>query len=272
MRVACQNSGVNLPVDTAIDTTPFEHDSPSEVGVLVCHGFTGSPHSVRPWAAHLAGQGWTVSLPLLPGHGTDWRDCNRTGWPDWYGCVDAAFTRLKARCDKVFVCGLSMGGTLALRLAQVHGADVAAVVVVNPAVIMVRWDAKLLPVLGRLIPSVAAIGNDIAMPGIVEGAYARTPVRAAASLRAFQAVVRRDLNRVTQPLLLFRSANDHVVEPVNSEIVLAGVASKDVREVVLARSYHVATLDHDAPLIFDGTADFIRSLAPQTPGSPTRAG
>ncbi|WP_246001573.1 alpha/beta hydrolase [Allorhizocola rhizosphaerae] len=246
----------------AIDTSPFAHDGSTDIGVLVCHGFTGSPHSVRPWARHLAEQGWTVTLPLLPGHGTDWRDCNRTTWTDWYSAVEAAFAGLKQRCDRVFVCGLSMGATLALRLAERHGDDVAGIVLVNPAVIMLRWDTKFLPVLGRLIPSVPAIGDDIAKPGIREGAYPRTPVRAAASLRRFQAMVRADLARVAQPLLLFHSANDHVVEPVNSDMVLKGVSSRDKHEVVLHDSYHVATLDHDAPRIFDDTVDFIKRLAP----------
>jgi len=241
-----------------IDTTPFHHDGAADVGVLVCHGFTGSPHSVRPWARHLAKQGFTVSLPLLPGHGTDWRDCNLTGWRDWYASVDEAFTHLSGRCERVFVCGLSMGGTLALRLAEQHGARIAGIVLVNPAVAMLRWDTRFLPLLARLVPSVAAIGNDIAKPGVLEGAYARTPVRAAASLRQFQTIVRRDLGKVTQPLLLLHSAQDHVVEPVNSALVLSGVASTDVREIVLTESYHVATLDHDAALIFDATVEFIQ--------------
>jgi carboxylesterase len=246
---------------SGIDTTPYDHDGAADVGVLVCHGFTGSPHSVRPWARHLAQRGWSVSLPLLPGHGTDWRDCNRTTWLDWYAAAEVAFQRLRERCERVFVCGLSMGGTLALRLAEVHGADVAGIVVVNPAVVMLRWDTKLLPVLAHLVPSVAAIGDDIAKPGVREGAYERTPVRAAASLRRFQKVVRGDLGKVTQPLLLLRSARDHVVEPVNSAMVLSGVASSDKREVVLADSYHVATLDHDAPVIFAATVEFIERLS-----------
>lgn len=244
-----------------VDVTPFEHDGSTDVGVVVCHGFTGSPHSMRPWAQHLAGEGWSVRLPLLPGHGTHWKDANRTTWRDWYGAVDRAFGELKDRCANVFVCGLSMGGGLALRLAEQHGDRIAGVVVVNPSVILVRWDAKLLPVLSKVLSSAKAIGNDIAMPGVYEGAYDRTPVKAAAQLRLFHAEIRSDLAKVTQPLLLFRSANDHVVEPVNSEIVLKGVKSSDVEEVVLDKSYHVATLDHDAPLIFARSAEFIRRIS-----------
>jgi carboxylesterase len=247
--------------DRTVDTTPFQHDGSTEIGVVVCHGFTGSPHSMRPWAQRLAAEGWSVRLPLLPGHGTHWKDANRTTWTDWFGAVDQAFEQLKARCERVFVCGLSMGGGLALRLAEVHGHDVAGVVVVNPSVIFVRWDAKLLPVLAKVVPSVKAIGNDIAMPGVIEGAYDRTPVKGAAQLRLFHAVVRAELAKVTQPLLLFRSANDHVVEPVNSQIVLDGVKSSDVEEVVLDKSFHVATLDHDAPRIFEGSVDFIKKIS-----------
>jgi carboxylesterase len=244
-----------------IDHTPFEHDGSTDVGVVVCHGFTGSPHSMRPWARQLAAEGWSVRLPLLPGHGTHWKDANRTTWSDWYGVVDKAFDELKNRCAKVFVCGLSMGGGLALRLAEEHGDDVAGVIVVNPSVILVRRDAKLLPFLAKFVPSVKAIGNDIAMPGVSEGAYDRTPIKAAAQLRRFHTAIRADLAKVTQPLLLFRSANDHVVEPVNSRIVLDSVKSSDVEEVVLDKSYHVATLDHDAPQIFAGSVEFIKRIS-----------
>lgn len=246
---------------SSIDHSPLSFDGSTDVGVLLCHGFTGSPHSLRPWARHLIEQGWSVRLPLLPGHGTHWRDANKTVWQDWYGHVEAALSELKQRCTTVFVFGLSMGATLALRLAEQHGPDVAGVVLVNPAVIMLRWDAKLLPVLARVLPSVPAIGNDISKPDVLEGAYDRTPVRAAASLRLFQATVRADLGKITQPVLLLHSADDHVVEPVNSEMVLKGINSTDVREIVLRDSFHVATLDHDAPLIFDESVDFINRLA-----------
>jgi carboxylesterase len=246
---------------SAIDHSPTRHDGSTDIGVLLCHGFTGSPHSMRPWAQHVIAQDWSVRLPLLPGHGTHWRDANRTTWQDWYATVDAAFAELTDRCAKVFVFGLSMGGTLALRLAEQHGPDVAGLVLVNPAVIMLRWDAKFLPLLGRVLPSVPAIGNDIAKPGVLEGAYDRTPVRAAASLRQLQATVRGELGKVTQPVRLYHSANDHVVEPVNSAMILQGIASTDVEEIVLDDSYHVATLDHDAERIFSGSVDFVKRLA-----------
>jgi carboxylesterase len=237
---------------------PFAHDGSTEIGVLLCHGFTGSPQSMAPWGTRLAEAGHTVRCPLLPGHGTTWREMNRTGWQDWYRAVDESFAELRDRCATVYVFGLSMGGALALRLAQRHGADVAGLVLVNPSVATERKDAPLLPILARIVPSMPGISNDIKKPGARELAYPRLPLRAAASLSRLWAEVRRDLALVEQPLLLFRSAVDHVVEPVNARIILEGVRSTDVQEVVLADSYHVATLDNDAPTIFEGSLEFIR--------------
>ena len=112
---------------------PWSHDG-GPVGVLVLHGFTGSPRSMRPWAEHLAEAGFTVDLPRLPGHGTTWKDMQVTRWDDWYAEADRSLTALRERCATTFVVGLSMGGSLSLRLAEKRPDDVAGLVLVNPAV------------------------------------------------------------------------------------------------------------------------------------------
>nr|WP_180218133.1 alpha/beta fold hydrolase [Streptomyces albus] len=232
---------------------------------MLCHGFTGSPQSLRPWAEDLADAGLTVSLPLLPGHGTRWEDLAMTGWEDWYATVDRELRLLRERCEQVFVCGLSMGGALALRLAALHGADgrgapVRGVVVVNPAVSFPRVQGYAVP-LGRfLVRSVRGITDDIAKEGRHELGYDRVPTRAAYALRSFFRVVRHDLPKVTQPLLLLRSRTDHVVPSSDAELVLGRVSSTDVTETVLERSFHVATLDHDAERVFADTRGFIERL------------
>jgi carboxylesterase len=240
---------------------PYHHSGGS-VGALLCHGFTGTPQSMRPWAEYLAEAGLTVALPRLPGHGTRWQDANMTTWDDWYSCVEREFLALHERCEQVFVMGLSMGGGLALRLAQRNGSAVAGVVVVNPSVLGRDPRLRLLPVLHRFIGSFPAIGDDIRKPGVHELAYDRNPLRALDSLRRAWPVLQADLPRVTQPLLLLRSWTDHVVEAESSAMVLARVSSRDVTEVVLHDSYHVATLDHDAPRIFAASLEFVRRLAP----------
>ncbi|MFE6486012.1 alpha/beta hydrolase [Streptomyces sp. NPDC057757] len=240
---------------------PFRHEG-GEVGVLLCHGFTGSPQSLRPWADHLAERGLTVTLPLLPGHGTRWEDMQLTGWQDWYAEVDRELRALRERCSRVFVLGLSMGGALALRLAAKHGDEVSGVVVVNPANKVHGLAAYALPVIRHVVPTVKGITSDIAKEGSVEVGYDKVPLHAAHSMRRFYQLLDGELPQVTQPLLLLRSPQDHVVPPADSARILSRVSSTDVTEVLLEQSYHVATLDHDADRIFAETHAFIGRLAP----------
>jgi len=238
---------------------PYSSDGGS-VGVLLCHGFTGSPQSLRPWAEHLAAAGLTVSLPRLPGHGTRWQEMNLTRWDDWYAEVDRALTALRARCEQVFVMGLSMGGTLSLRLAEQRPGDIDGLVLVNPSLLTTRPDRHILPLLQLLVPSWTPIGSDIKKPGVTELAYDRLPLKAAFSLSKLWLITRNDLDKVTAPILIFRSREDHVVEPDSCVLLKEKVSSTEVREVVLEDSYHVATLDNDAETIFTGSLDFVRAL------------
>jgi carboxylesterase len=239
------------------------------VGIVLCHGFTGMPGSMRPWAEALNQAGHTVSVPQLPGHGTRWQDMNTTTWQQWYGELERAFDEITAKCESTFIAGLSMGGTLTIRLAEERGADLAGVVLVNPSLLTQRRAASLLPVISRFVPSLKSIGGDIKKETEHEASYERTPLRAAASLARLWKLARTDLHRVNQPVLLFRSRIDHVVEPVNSEILLAGISSTDVTEHVLEDSYHVATLDNDAPAIFAGSISWISEHAELRAGTAT---
>ena len=240
------------------DAAPWSTDG-NTIGIVVLHGFTGSPKSVKPWGQALGAQGWTIRVPRLPGHGTRWQDMNITTWEDWYAEADRNVRELQDRCAQVYVMGLSMGGSLSLRLAQEHAAGVSGLVLVNPAVHTERPDRFLLPYVSKVIGSFPGISNDIAKPGVDEGAYDRLPLKAAHSLSKMWSLVKRDMHLVTQPLLLFRSRQDHVVEPSNASYILANVSSPDLTEVILEDSYHVATLDHDAPVIIDGSIEFVRT-------------
>jgi carboxylesterase len=231
------------------------------VGVLLCHGFTGTPQTLRGWGEQLATAGYSVQLPRLPGHGTTWQDANATEWRDWYGRVDEALTEIHRHCSTVFLGGISMGAVLALRLAIERPADVAGLLLVNPAVRFENKALALLPILRRVTPSFTAIGNDIKKPGSTELAYGRTPLHALASLLRMNADVAPRLPSVTQPLLVFRSAEDHVVPASAARLVLEQVSSTDRAEIVLEDSYHVATLDNDAERIVKESLAFISRLS-----------
>lgn len=228
----------------------------SRVGVALCHGFTGSTVSMRAWGEHLAGEGFAVNMPLLAGHGTSWQDLSKTPWEDWYRDFETAYLELAARCDTVFVAGMSMGGALALRVAALH--PVAGIALVNPGLTFADPRAKYAGLLKHVLKSVPAIGNDVKAPGVSEGAYARTPVAAVHELSQLFADTIDLLPRITAPTVAFRSTVDHVVPDSSLEILRQRLGSTDVRVVSLENSYHVATMDNDAPLIFSESADFFR--------------
>lgn len=244
------------------DEQPFAHDG-GPIGVVLSHGFTGTPATMRPWADRLAAAGYTVRLPLLPGHGGTWQQTNRSRWPQWYAAVEQAYDEVAARCDTVFAAGLSMGGTLVTRLAERKGSAIAGLVLVNPAFGTQRFDARLAPYISWLVRSRASIGGDIKKPGVEEPANDRTPVVAFASLYKLWKVTVADLGKVSAPIRMYRSVEDHVVDPLSAELLKRGATSTSIDEIMLTNSYHVATLDYDAEQIFAGSVDFIRSLAPE---------
>ena len=254
---------MSTPVPVEPLAQPLSRDE-GPIGVLLSHGFTGSPVSMKPWANHLADLGFTVRVPRLPGHGTSWQDLNRVGWDDWYAEVDAALTQLRAQCDRVAICGLSMGGALGLRLAELRPSDVDALVIVNPAIAMRNWQLRFVPLVMRILPAMPGIGNDIKRPDVDESGYDRTPLRALNTQLKAWPMIRADLALVTCPLLMFRSTDDHVVDATSLGFIRAGVSSSVAEYITLHDSYHVATLDFDAQLIFDRSAAFIT----QHVGSP----
>ncbi|HVS69275.1 MAG TPA: alpha/beta fold hydrolase [Mycobacteriales bacterium] len=245
------------------DAAAFAADG-GRVGAVLCHGLTGMPGSMRPWGEALAQQGLTVRVPLLPGHGTRWQDANKVRWQDWYATLESAVDDVRSRCDATFVMGLSMGGTLTVRLAEQRSADLAGVVLVNPSLFTTRKDAKLLPLLRHVVPSLPPVGNDIKKPGVTEPAYPKLPVKAAYQLSELWKLANADLSRLTTPMLVMTSRNDHVVEPANSERLIAGAGATDKTHIWLEDSFHVATLDNDFPRIVEESLAFVRAHSTTT--------
>ena len=235
------------------------HGPNAGVGVLLSHGFTGSPVSLAAWARHLANQGYAVALPLLPGHGTTWQELARTPWLRWYEEYEEAYSSLSSRTECVVSAGLSMGGALALRLAARR--PVAGVVVVNPGLTFADPRARYSGLLKHVMKSVPAIGNDIRLEGQDEGAYARTPVGAVHQLGKLFRDTAASLPAVTAPVLAFRSRVDAVVPESSMDLLRRRLVNADLEVVPLENSYHVATMDHDAPLIFDRSHEFIQKVS-----------
>ncbi|MEO4039557.1 alpha/beta fold hydrolase [Micrococcus sp. 2A] len=217
--------------------------------VVMLHGFTSGPHSVRAWAEGLAAAGSEVAVPLLPGHGTHWRDLADTPAPEIRAAVRRTVDAELARGLPVVVAGLSLGGALALDAAAHR--PVAGVLLVNPALRFASPLAPTAPLLRHVVPTVASIANDVADPEADELAYERTPVAGVAAVGAIQRAARRGLGRVTAPVTVFRSARDAVVPAASHRTLLRGLRRAPVQVVPLPRSRHVATMDLDRELLVE---------------------
>ena len=230
-------------------------------GALVIHGFTGNPFSMRGVAKALAAAGLSVEAPLLPGHGTAVEDIVETTWSDWSGAAEAAYSDLAARCEKVAVVGLSMGGALSCWLGERHE-EIAGLVLVNPLVQSIPTDQ--VEAIEALVDSgtelTDGIGSDIAEPGVAELSYGQTPLRPLLSLVSAAGEVRARLADISCPVLLFSSRDDHVVPPENGDTLEAALGGR-VERIWLDRSYHVATLDYDRDEIEKRATDFVLRVA-----------
>jgi carboxylesterase len=237
---------------------PFSfHGGP--IGILMLHGLSGNPASLRRVGEWLAARGHTVSCPRYPGHGTDWHALARTRWQDWAAEATRALKDLDRRTESIVAFGLSVGGAMAMHLAARYPDAIKALVLVNPYVRdrRIAWAAAL----RFFVRTVKGTGNDIKRSGEDELAYDRLPVRSLAELARFLKVVDKEMPRVRQPLLLLQSSEDHVVPNGVAEWVIDRVGSPEKELVWLTNSYHVATLDHDAELIFERTHEFAEAHA-----------
>jgi carboxylesterase len=244
---------------------PFRFDA-GPTGALLVHGFTGSPASMRPMGEWLGRHGISTVGPRLAGHGTTWEDLDSTTWRDWEREAEQGLADIASRCSDVIVVGLSMGGAMALHLAAKHAGKLRGVAVINADVR--RPQLAFAPVLRLFTKSVKGVGNDIKKPGQDEIVYDRSPLRAATQLGKLYRTVQGELPSMNLPLLVFSSDVDHIVKPSNSRYVMASVGSRQKELIQLRNSFHVATLDYDADMIFERILAFARSLSTNASAEP----
>jgi carboxylesterase len=248
-----------------------------DVGCLCLHGLTALPQEMRWLGEHLAAQGYTVCGPRIAGHGTSLHDLARTRWQDWYGSALDAYHLLRGQCRKVFVLGLSMGGTLALHLGTREQPD-GVVAMAAP----LEFDQPLMPY-ARLLKYVLPYATDgkpdenhlridrrmreiQAQRGeavLGRCSYGRFPTASIAELYALMQVTAARLNRLTVPLLLIYSEGDQTVPFRNLAKVasLVGTPPEHRSQLHLTASGHLLTLDVDMEQVFRAAADFIARYA-----------
>ena len=241
-------STTNAPEGWLDDFASEGRGANASIGILLVHGFTGSPASMRPWAHFMNELGYTVRVPRLPGHGRNWEDLNAVSWEEWPARVVQDLQALRTTCSKVFVFGLSMGGGTTLNVAENNLVD--GIVLVNPMIHIPGIQIKFAPVLAILKKGMPSVGNDIKKPDVTEWGYDVLPTRGVLQLNKLLKSTKANLAKVTAPTLLFHSVEDHVLPISNSDIIMSGISSSNKQRIEMTNIYHVATLDYDADLIF----------------------
>lgn len=242
------------------------HGENSKIGIILVHGFTGSPASMRPWAEFLNSKGFTVRVPLLPGHGTNVEELNTVKWQEWPAKVIFEIEQASQTCDRIILIGLSMGGGTILNVAaslaneEINHKNIAGMILVNPMIHVRGVPAELAYFLSRFQRLRKSVGDDIKRPGTTEWGYDALPTRGVHQLLKMLRITRRNLPTIKLPVQLFHSVSDHTLPVSNTEIVFKEIGSVEKNRIELMNSYHVATMDYDQELIFHNSLTFIEGV------------
>lgn len=225
-------------------------------GVLLIHGFTGSPAEVRMLGEFLHKEGYTVFAPRLCGHGTTVEEMANTKWPHWYSSVEDAYHILKSMCSKITVIGLSMGGLLGFKIATDYQVD--KIVSLSTPIFIADKRLEMLPVyqmFREFAPKKRKKYADID-PKYTVG-YNATPLSGISSLVELIEQVNQILPDIKEELLIIQGRCDHTVQPKSAKYIYDHVASSKKKLVWLEKSGHIVTLDMEREEVFRQIAAFL---------------
>ena len=229
-----------------------------EKGVLLVHGFTGTPAEMLLLGEFLHKKNYTVLAPRLCGHGTSPEELAKTSWENWYHSVCDGFYLLQGMCREVSVIGLSMGALLAIHLGISY--NVKKVIAISaPIYISSEKMLQALP------PIEKSIGRYVAkrrrtlpdLPECCNVFYHKMPLLSVHQLLTFIEIMKKELPNVEKPLLIVQSKNDHTVLAESGEYIYTKIKSSDKEIFWLEKSGHIVTLDLERDRVFNKIVDFL---------------
>jgi carboxylesterase len=227
-------------------------------GCLLLHGFTSCPFELRMLGDHLQDEGYTVSIPLLPGHGTSPNDLRSCSWMDWYESAKEALFELRKSCHTVYVIGLSMGGSIALHLSAHYEVD--GIVALAPGLFLKNKMSFLSHILHPFYwYSKKWFGPDIKAE-VETITYDKIPVKSLSELLKMFKHLRDDLIDINSPILIIYAKQDHVINGKSAQEIYRKVSSKNKRILGLKKSYHIISLDVEKEHVFRETINFLKAL------------
>lgn len=240
-----------------LDLNPFFFEG-GEVGCLLVHGFSGSPPEMRPMGEFLAGKGLTVLGVRLAGHGTSPEDMATTTWRDWVASAEAGLRELEARCERVFVAGLSMGGLITLHLAANHPVD--GIVPMSAPAYIADWRFRFLPLAQHFVhwftPDIEPDLTDHEAEQRLSS-YPVLPIRCIVSLGQLIRLVRQELPQVKAPALIMQGEKDRHVPADSAPIIFEGLGATEKELVWWPNSGHCITVDSEREAVWARAYEFI---------------
>jgi len=217
---------------------PFELAG-AQAGILLLHGFSGSCSEIRALGRTRNEAGYGVFAPTLAGHGTSPSDLLNLRAEDFFASADAAYREARQRYARLYVVGLSLGGTLGLYLASRYPLE--GIVTISAPVFMSRLVAWSVPFAKRWMPKRNVISNYSAWRGEVVG-YRTTPISSIGVFMEVLAAVKSELSNVSVPVLVLHSTGDQTVPAANASYIASRVAGTDKAVRVYPGGRHLLTL------------------------------
>jgi len=241
-----------------VNPSPFDLPGRGRAAALCLHGLTGTPYEVRSLGEAISAAGIRAVGPALPGHNETPERLAATPYTDWLEAARAHFQRLRGEYESVFVVGMSMGGLLALALAEEEPVD--ALATIGTPLVLHHPFAWLIPLVKYLRPmSPKSSGSDIRDPvaRARHAGYAVMPLNSVHELQRLQRLVRPRLAQITAPILVAHGVHDQTASPRDAVEIRDSVSSEVREYLLLAASGHIVPVDFDGPALAQAIAEFL---------------
>jgi carboxylesterase len=225
---------------------------------LLLHGFTNSPFEMREMGEFLNRLGYTVSIPLIPGHGTIPADLRKKKWVEWYEKSKSELFELRKKHQRVYIIGFSMGASLALHLAAHY--EINGLVALAPVLYLKNKFSFLSHVIHIILPYSKKYSGPDVRADVKTLSYNKIPVKSLSELLKFSKHLRQDLCDVHTPVMIVYAVKDHVVDNKSAKDIYDLIASRNKRILELQESYHIITLDLEKDKVFKEIAVFLESI------------